>query len=210
MFAQILLLVLALSLDTLAAAAALGGREIRLPLSSTLILGGGSALALTLSAAVGQQLSDFLPAAAAARLSWLILTGLGLARLLDCLLRGWTGRGEDAPAQLKFHLLRCSFLLQVWRDSAAADVDRSHSISPAEALPLSLALSLDSLAAGVGAAFPLEWLPATASLCLLAGCLSVWAGTALGRKAAAFHRADPGLAAGLLLLVLGAGKLRGI
>ncbi len=209
MLCQILLLVLALSLDTLAAAATLGGREIRLPLSATLILGGGSALALTLSAAVGQQLSDLLPAAAAARLSWLILTGLGLARLLDGLLRGWTGK-TDTPAQLQFHLLRCSFLLQVWRDSAAADVDRSRSISPAEALPLSLALSLDSLAAGVGAAFPLRWLPLTAFLCLVAGCLSVWAGTALGRKAAALHRADPGLAAGLLLLALGAAKLRGI
>ena len=200
-------LVIALCLDSLVAALALSAGGIRVSRAAAAVVSGVSAVFLTLSMAAGQLLRPILPPAAAKTAGFLILAALGVARLLDSAIKGLIRRSSTHSARIDFRFLGFDCILRIYADSTAADADSSKTLTPAEAVPLSIALSLDSLAAGLGAGM---WaspgsLGFTAGLSLCMGAASVALGCALGRR---LHSAlDLSWAGGLLLLGLAAAKL---
>ena len=85
-----------------------------------------------------------------------------------------------------------------------ADADGSHSLEWKETFILSLAMSLDSLAAGAAAALSEGRIALTA---LLLGPAGSEAGFMPGRFAAEKGQRDLGWLSGLLLIAVGIGKL---
>ena len=80
-------------------------------------------------------------------------------------------------------------------------------LSPREALPLGLALSLDSAAAGIGAGAASLPFFATTLLGLLCSLGAVTAGAFLGRRLSRHISLDPSWLCGLLLMGLALLKL---
>ncbi|MDF2629570.1 MAG: hypothetical protein K0R39_3401 [Symbiobacteriaceae bacterium] len=161
------LLALALSLDSLTVGLLYGVRGIKLPWAAMLVVSGASGLLLSGAMSGGRVLSDALPAGIAQRLGALLLVGVGLwITYQTWRSHGRPGAKAPRPADpepsppipggpLKVWRLRLGSIgvvIEILREPGAADLDRSGHINLTEACFLGIALALDSVAAGLGAA----------------------------------------------------------
>jgi putative sporulation protein YtaF len=191
--AALWLLAAALSLDSLSVGLLYGVRGIRLSWAAAGIVSLASGLLLAGAMIGGGLLRTILAPGVAGRLGALLLIGVGLW-IAWSTLRGpkaapGAGAAEraggpptgDLPGAVRrvwrLQLGRVGVVVEILREPGRADLDRSGSISLGEAGLLGIALALDSVAAGLGAAMagmPLLGLPVAATLLsfffLLAGC----------------------------------------
>lgn len=107
----------------------------------------------------------------------------------------------------RLELRKLGFVIQILRTPSAADMDRSGNISPAEAALLGIALSLDAIGAGFGAAL-VGYGAFTTALCITAASGAfVWLGTVLGRRVAGRLGRKLAVLPGFLLICVGILKL---
>ena len=195
-FFQPLLFAAALSIDGFAACFAYGASQVRIPFSSRLILCCTSTVTLIFALLAGKGLCSLLPPLAACFCaSFALFPGPSE----DLRQRHQTPDPKTAffSRNLHFSLLSLQFILTVYADPERVNQDDQSVLSP-KALPLGLALSLDSAAAGIGAA-SLPLLPA-AFLSFFFALFAVTAGTFLGRRLCSiFHWAGVWLCAAFCL-----------
>ncbi len=204
---QALLFVVALSIDAFVACFVYGTSRVRIPASSLLILSLISAGTLAVALLVGGGIGSLLPPAVTQALSFLILFFLGLIKLFDSTLKRLIQRKCAWPRKLRFSLLDLQFILTVYADPARVNQEDREVLSPREALPLGLALSLDSAAAGIGAGAASLPFFATTLLGLLCSLGAVTAGAFLGRRLSRHISLDLSWLCGLLLMGLALLKL---
>lgn len=159
---SLVLLALALSLDSLTVGLLYGARSIRLSFGAMLIVSMATGLLLAAAMAGGHAVAQVLPPALAQRLGALLLTGVGTWITYQTWRshRQGTERSRPEPGPAPAGTLRVwrlklgSFgvVIEILREPGAADLDRSGTINPVEACFLGVALALDSVAAGLGAA----------------------------------------------------------
>jgi len=207
---SVVALAVALSLDSLGVGVAYGLRRIRLPRSLYLIVALCTGALMGLSMTLGGHLSGYLAPVIARRAGGVILVLVGVWQLYQ----GWQsyrqrlaapGNGEAAiPRQvLKLDLHSLGLVVQILVEPAAADFDRSGEIDTAESVALGLALGLDSLGAGFGAAmagYSLAVVPVVAITC--AAFVKLGLGAA-GRPATDRLTRKAFFLPGVLLMLLG-------
>lgn len=147
-----LLLVLALSTDALIASLAYGSNQIKIPWSSAQIIALICSGILGLSLCMGTLLKSIIPDGAVKYISFGILIFLGLTKLMDNIVKALISKHTVFDKRIKFTMFNLNFILNIYANPNEADLDQSKTLSPKEAMTLALALSLDSLAAGFGAA----------------------------------------------------------
>ena len=175
MFWEALLIAAAVSLDAFAASFAYGGKRIKIPLLSVLVISLLCAASLGISLFAGEILGVFLPEQLTILISFGILFALGIWKLLD----------DD---ELK------NF-----------DADDSKTISVGEAAALAIALSLDGLAVGFGAALGNANSIAVILCTFVIGAAAVWLGGFLGLKIAG--KLQVSWISGVLLILLAFAQL---
>ncbi len=224
-----LTLAVALSLDSLGVGVAYGLRRIRLPRSLYLIVALCTGSLMGLSMVLGSHLSGYLSPLLARRAGGAILVGVGFWQLYQ----GWQGyrrqlgraasgvgaAGAEAAAApgagaplaprqvLKLDLRALGLVVQILVEPAAADVDQSGEIEVPESVALGLALGLDSLAAGFGAAmagYGLALVPLVALTCAVFVRMGLGAGS-IPRTQRLLERAF--FVPGILLMALGSLRL---
>lgn len=154
---------LALSMDGFGAGIVYGTRKIRIPLTSLVVIGVTSSIAIGISMLFGHLISRYVPVKMAGVAGALILIAMGLRMIIQawsCSKVEKTGdngcaldeeiKGRKAILKLKIKSL--GLVIQILREPAIADIDKSGHINVKEALLLSLALAMDALVAGFGAA----------------------------------------------------------
>ena len=188
-------LVCALTLDGFVASFAYGADRIRIPLRSALVIDFVCTLTMTLSLFLGETVRAYIPAPALKMLCFSILFALGLFKCFDRFAKSLIRRGK-AP-----------FFLTVYAAPQTADADRSKVLSAREALALALALSLDGLAAGFGAALGNANLLVVLLLSLWANLASITFGEALGKRVSKKCSADLSWLSGAALILLALAKL---
>jgi len=177
---QIVMLVVAVSVDALGAGLIYGMSRIRMPLYSVGIVSAVSAMMLGLAMETGRVLSSFWPECFGSQIGFVILMVLGLVQLL---------KGTDE------------------QDIQEADRDGDKALAAGEAAFLGLALSLDSAAAGVGMGLAsgqmLLAVPAAflINLCLM--CL----GSRVGKLLTGKVHTDLTRMGGILLILLAVSRL---
>ena len=202
---EALLLVFALSLDSLVAGIAYGAGGIKIPKLSLLILGGVSTLMLALSLCAGGLLGPLLPTEVVRVVCFLLLLALGVFKLFDSAVKAAIRR--RGGCRFSFSALNLNFIFQVYAEPESADADHGGTLSPREALTLALALSLDGLAAGFGASLSGGGILETIVVSFLLGCGAIALGDFLGRRLHHKCRLDLSPLSGLLLVVLALLKL---
>lgn len=145
---ELFLFTTALSTDAFISSFACGRSKVKIPFSSVMILGLLSCLMLTLSLLFGARLNLWLPAPMTTAINFLILLGLGMAKLFDCVIKAFIQSYGALQQRAHFSLFHPGFLLQVYASPEKAVLDHSGVLSPSEAACLSLAFSLDELTAG--------------------------------------------------------------
>ncbi|MDY3920043.1 MAG: manganese efflux pump [Candidatus Limivivens sp.] len=179
---EILLLVTAVSIDAFTAGFAYGVSKVRVPWQSVLILAGVSSLTLCAALLLGNTAGSWIPEKMTDEVSFLILFGLGIWKL------------ADQPG---------------YREGQKADRNQDKILSPTEALALSAALSLDSVAAGLGAGVMEIHIRETLAASFAVGALAVWSGCLAGRILSEKIHTNLCWVSGILLLYLAFLKLAG-
>lgn len=158
-------LALAVSLDSFGAGTTYGLRRIRIPLSSILIIAGCSGVSIFCSMVVGNWIALWLSPHMGSRIGAGILILLGCWTLFHYMTNKEQDRVEERSGQVEvlvehvgdpkiwtWELRKWGLVIQILKKPTTADMDHSGSINATEAILLGIALSLDSLGAGLGAA----------------------------------------------------------
>lgn len=140
-----LFLIIALSLDAFLVSITYGLDNIKVNFASV-IIAFISTLFLFLSLSFATYIQSFLSEQTALALSAGLLMLLGSCSLFKSLWKSWLGKLKKQPMCVKFKNI--VLLLEIVEDEKKADIDNSNTLSMHEALMLSMALSLDSLASG--------------------------------------------------------------
>ncbi len=154
---SLVLLALAVSLDSLMAGLLYGLRGLRLPWEAAAIVSLATGLLLAASMGAEGMVAGRLAPQLAHRMGAAILALTGIWIIFQTV-RSRPGAVPPArdPAPLhrvwRLRLGSVGIVVEILREPAAADLDRSGHINAHEALLLGLALALDSTAAGLGAA----------------------------------------------------------
>jgi putative sporulation protein YtaF len=153
------LLALALSLDSLTVGLLYGARGIKLSWSAMLIVSLASGGLLAAAMGGGRWVAEYLPPTVAQRAGAALLVGVGLWITYQT----WRNHRRppepaappppaEAGPQRVWRLRLAGIVIEILREPASADMDQSGSINLTEATFLGVALALDSVAAGLGAA----------------------------------------------------------
>ena len=204
---EALLLVVALSLDAFVASFAYGAQRIKIPFSSALIISGICTATLAVSLLLGALLRPFLPQGLTKGLCFALLFLLGITKLCDSAIKTLIRRHKRMHRQVSFSVFSLKFILDVYADPEKADRDGSRVLSPAEAASLAVALSLDGLAVGFGAALMQVNVLLVMAFSLAVGLLAVRLGGKIGNRAAQSLPFDLSWLSGALLIVLAVLKL---
>jgi len=151
----LLLLALAVSIDSFSVGFTYGLRKIRIPFKSIAVISLCSACTLTVGMIIGHVIESILSPEMAESIGGIILIILGAWVLVQFF------RTEKASSQpiiphektiIDFEIKSLGIVIQILRKPMSADFDQSGTITGVEAYMLGLALSLDAFGAGIGAA----------------------------------------------------------
>lgn len=198
----IILLPLAVCIDTFAAGVSLGVGKLKVSGGAVWIIAGlsgiGMAVSLYLSAIVGR----IIPPERASLIIGIALITIGVATVAVSLLKSRLVRGE-LIGHLKLDGIWMSVKISL--NPGLADRDCDSSICPKEALALAVPLALDTVASGLsaGVVMTVYEKTATALLTLLLGAVSVALGGMVGKRLSRHIEIDSGILSGAILLILG-------
>ncbi len=152
---SLLLLAMAISLDSFSTGVVYGLRKMKIPIKSIIIIAICTAISLGIAMFAGQLLLHVLSPTIANRIGGVILIMIG----------GWVVfqffRSERAHIEkeeveerlvLDWEIKALGIVIHILKKPTRADFDQSGTITGVEALLLGVALSLDAFGAGIGAA----------------------------------------------------------
>lgn len=201
-FVSLLLFLTAVSVDSLTAGLTYGTQRVKISRFAYLILICVPALSITLANRIGSWLFLLLPQIALPILSFTLLFLLGLSKLTESLLRLLARRYPSLTRNWGLKIRQINIIFTVYLSPEDANQEDLQILSAREALLLSLALSLDSVLAGM--AFTTALLPALPLFLMAAlfNLLLFTAGYGLGHLASSVLHVDLSWLSGLFLLLL--------
>ena len=144
---ELMILVVALSVDAFAASFVYGADRVKIPVSSVLVIAGISSGILFLSLGLGDRVEDWMPEVAVRHASFFLLLLLAVIKLFDSSVKSLIRRlgtiHKKMDKRLKVSVFNLHLILSVYADVEKATPADSV-LTPAEALSLGTALSLDS------------------------------------------------------------------
>ena len=206
---SLLLLALAVSLDSFGVGLTYGLRKMKLPLKSLLFIASCSAVSILIAMTIGNWIVNYLSPSVAESIGGVILIMIGAWALYQIYrpAKRDVKNKEDAVI-LNFEIKILGVVIKILRKPMVADFDNSGTITGREAFFLGIALSLDAFGAGIGAALigfsPLLMAISVAIMCALCVTLGMRSGYVFSdsRVLQKFS-----FIPGLLLIILGVWRL---
>lgn len=207
MILEAVILASTLSVDAFIASFAYGSTKIKIQFPTVLIISLVSSGILGIFLFLGGLVRPYLPPNLSSALCFIVLFLLGMTKILDNLMKSIIRRQGKLSKNIHFSLFHLRFILNVYADPETADADCSKTISPMEACSLAIALSLDGMAAGFGAALGNVngWSVFLASF--ITNAAAVTLGEALGQRASDRMGGQLSWISGAVLIVLAFSKM---
>lgn len=199
---EILLLVIALSIDAFVASLAYGADRIKIPILSAGALSLVSAMILLLSMIGGSLISALLPEEATTFICFGLLFLLGISRFCEGLIKDFLKKHSNHIQGITFKCWDFHFIMDIYMDNTKADQDHSKELSIKEALSLGIVLSLDGIAAGFGSGLVEVHYMETFILALLIGIISILLGAKIGERIAQTTKWNISWLSGITLILL--------
>ena len=206
---EAVMLVIALSADAFVASFAYGSNKIKIPFLSAQVINIICSFVLAVSLLFGTVFMRYIPEAVTAVICFVILLVLGVVKLLDSITKSIIRKNSNLKKEIKFSMFNIHFILNLYANPERADVDSSRILSPAEAVSLAVALSLDGLAVGVGAAFGNVNIWLIVLISLFVNMLAVVGGCRAGNKIAKKTSFDLSWLSGVLIIIIAVLKFFG-
>ena len=152
-YLSLILLPLAVSLDSFSVGFTYGLRKMFIPIKSIMIIACCSALTLLVAMGVGGGVATILSPAIAEKTGGFILVGIGTWVVYQFFRPAKTTQAQhESKVLVNFEIKALGVVIRILRKPMEADIDRSGTITGIEAFLLGVALSLDAFGAGIGAA----------------------------------------------------------
>lgn len=197
----------ALSLDAFVASFAYGSKKIKIPFKSIQVINFGCGAITGLSLIIGSIIKQYIPEWLTLAISFTILLILGIMKLLDSITKSIIRKHNSINKEIKFSLFNFKFILNLYANPEDADIDGSKTLSPAEAASLAIALSLDGITVGLGAAIGNVNGLAVCLFSLITNMVAVLLGSFAGNKVARKTPFDLSWLSGIILIVFAISKL---
>lgn len=219
-FVSLIMLAIAVSIDSCGVGITYGLRKIRISLTSIFILAICSGTVMFVSMLVGDYIKAFVPLHYSNYIGASLLILIGLWSFYQYIKQTNQAEREDETipndtVQIhsldpiwQMNLKRFGLVIQILKTPQTADVDRSGTISATEAIMLGIALSLDAFGAGIGAAFLHLPILLTVMTIMISSSLFIGAGLWLGKTLSRFSFIKfVGILPSIMLIIIGASKL---
>lgn len=199
---SLLIFLTAVSLDSLTAGFSYGTKKVRIEILSLLLLACVPSVFITAAGSIGSLIGSLFPAGILPILSFSILFIIGGAKLLESLIRYLAKKHPGLIGSRGCKIKQINIIFTVYLSPEEANRTDLQVLSAKEALLLSLALSLDSVLAGM--AFTASAIPRLTLLlsAILFHLLLFLAGYTLGRLLSRVLPIDLSWLSGLCLLLL--------
>ncbi|MCJ8009904.1 sporulation membrane protein YtaF [Lederbergia wuyishanensis] len=149
---SLILLAMAISLDSFSTGLAYGLRKMKIPLKSILIIASCTAVSLGLAMFAGQLILNMLSPTMASRIGGTILIVIGAWVVYQFFKTEKEPTLVHEKIVLNWEIKSLGIVINILKKPTRADFDGSGTITGLEALILGTALSLDAFGAGIGAA----------------------------------------------------------
>ena len=199
---QAWMLVVALAIDAFVCSFSYGANKIKIPIKSVLIITFICSLFLGSGLLFGNLIGQYFPEAIGNWFSFMILFCLGMSKLFDSTIKNIIRKYNGIKKDFTFSLFQLGFVLQVYADPEEADVDSSKELSPKEATPLAIALSIDGLGVGFGVGVATANTALLIGLSLFSNMLAVMVGCYIGNKIAQKTTVELSWLSGVILLII--------
>lgn len=204
---ETILLAIVLSTDAFVASFAYGSNKIKIPFKSVQIINLVCSSILGISLLLGNIIRQYIPPWLTTIICFGILFILGSVKLLDSTIKSIIKKHKQLKRKFKFSMFNLHFILQLYAAPEEADIDCSKILTAGEAASLAVALSLDGLAVGFGAALgninTLEFF----LFSLVFNAIAVLLGSYTGNKVAEKIPFNLSWVSGMMLIVLAFLKL---
>ena len=203
---HILVLVLALCMDTFVASMAYGANKVHITWEKIVVMNAICSGCLGIALAAGSVLDGLVPESMTRVVCFISLFLLGVVKLLDYTIKKYINRHVSLHKGITFSFSGLRIIVNIYGDPMAADWDHSQSLSWKEVLFLSFAMSIDSLIAGALSAFLEIPVGLTMGTALIMGIVMMYAGLFLGKKLASRCKCDLSWISGVLFMILAVTK----
>ncbi len=207
MILESVILASTLSLDAFIASFAYGSDKIKIPLSSVIVIDLVCSGVVGISLFVGTLIAPYLPVHISSIICFTVLFVIGLIKLLDNITKSVIRKHSGLSKKIRFSFFNFKLVLSIYANPEKADLDHSKSISFAEAFSLAIALSLDGLAVGFGAAFGDVNGLALFLSSFVTNAAAVFLGACIGNKIASNLRFNISWLSGAILIIMAFIKL---
>lgn len=163
-YLQILVLSIAVSIDSLSVGIVYGMRKIDLNFLSLIVISGITTLAIYITGYLGTGLTDILGANIAEKLGNYILIAVGIWISFSAYLKINGKVKIDKKELFVLNIKPMGIIIKILKEPGEADLDKSGNINLIEAIVLGGALAFDAIGAGLGAGlagFSNNFLPLT-------------------------------------------------
>lgn len=204
---DILILVIALCIDTFVASVAYGADRLHITPIKVFAVNGICSGCLGAALLLGRFINGLVPEGLIKGLAFFCLLLLGVVKLMDYMIKRYINNRVRVRKDLTFTISGLSIIIKIYGNSLEADWDHSKSLSWKETAMFSLAMSIDSLLAGTLSGFLMMPPIFTTIIAFGVGIVVMYIGLFLGQKLALLKNWDLSWISGVLFLILAFSKL---
>ena len=201
-----MIIVTALSMDAFVASFAYGANKVKIPFSSVTVINVICSSILAVSLFFGSIVSSFIPEGITHLVCFFILMVLGLTKLVESIISWILEKKEDFNKNIKISFLGLDFHINI-KPQKEEKFDERKILGLKEASSLSVALSLDGLAVGFGAALANANSIQIVAFSLISDMVAVMLGAFIGNKVAEKISFNLSWLSGIMLMILAFLKL---
>lgn len=202
-----IMIVTALSMDAFVASFAYGANKVKIPFSSVTAINVICSSILAVSLFFGSIISNFIPQSLTHLICFLILFILGLTKFGESLVEWIKEKKGDIKKNIKISFIGINFDINMGIQEEKIDLNPSKILKIKEASSLSIALSLDGLAVGFGAALANSNILQIVAFSLISDMLAVMLGCFIGNRVAEKFSFNLSWLSGIMLMILAFLKL---
>lgn len=202
---KLLLLIVALSMDTFLISSSFGSNNIRVKIPGAIIIALGSAVSLSVSILLSNILSNIIPIHLFNILSFLVLIIIGSYNIFSTAIKNYLKKMQVLNKNISLNIEGYHLLVDVFIDETKADIDKSKDLDMKEALLIGGLGSMDSLCAGLS--FPFTNVSIIFVLAFIICISLVFLGFKLGGKLNDIVKTNLSWFSGVLLIILAFTKI---
>jgi putative sporulation protein YtaF len=200
-------LLVALSIDVFVASFSCGMGKIKIGWLPAICISTICSAVLALSLSIGTALDFLIDEKYTTVLCFVGLFSIGLVNILEYAIKAYIKKYKQVQKQITFKFKEINMVLHIYNDPQAVDTQHSEAMTIRGSIYFALAMSLDGLFGGIGAAFLKINIPVTIAINFAISLVLIMVGYFMGEKTAQKSEKDFGWLSGALFLVLAFRKL---